>query len=356
MDENEPPTENAGFRFGIRTLLWVTAVLSAGMATLGPALGGYSAVLVIVSYLLWRDCRKNRPRIASLLLAPLLIHVLIAFLLLVVSPARRAALESANQGRSTWDLKQLVLGMHRYHDVYGHFPPPFSTDDNGRLLHSWRTLLLPYIEEKAVYKNIQLDEAWNGPNNKSFLEKLQIPALRSTREAAREAAVDETHYLAIVDKQTVWSPNQTIKLAGIFDGTTNTIVLIEVAGREIPWYEPRDLTLDEAITILADEGDGEWIRPGFFVSDRLRGDGIKRRIVAYADGHVGTISHYSPDRETARAFLTRSGGENLEGLVNRTSQRKTKVIGHIVHWGRIWGVAVFVALAVGPFFIRRKTI
>src|SRR5580704_13849218 len=33
--------------------------------------------------------------------------------------------------------KQLVLAMHNYHDVYGHFPPAVLVGSDGKTPHSW---------------------------------------------------------------------------------------------------------------------------------------------------------------------------------------------------------------------------
>ena len=362
MDENEeePPTQNARFRFGIRTLLWVMAVLSVAMALLGPGWGLFLGA-VVLAHLYWWAHRKSRSRMATYLQSLLIGSVIFGFLLLTVSHTS----PDVRREESRSHLGSLAYMVQVHLRAYGIFPPPYSKDANGQTLHSWRTLLLPAIGVKSIYDGIQFDEAWDSPTNKQFLERLEIPsfllyALGPQIASRHKTDTVETHYMAIVDKETVWSPDQPITLDDISDGAANTIILIEVTGRKIPWYEPHDLTLDEAIDLLTSKGGtDEWIRPGYFVSERLYRDGFDDRLVAYADGHVGTIPHYSLDRETARALLTRSGGENLEDIDDRliysdTRTGASKVIGHIVHWGRIWGTAVFIVLAVGPFFVRKN--
>ena len=73
--------------------------------------------------------------------------VLVALLL----PAVQAARESARRMQCSNNLKQVALAMHNYHDTYQSFPPAYTVDADGNKLHSWRTLLLPYIEQAALY-------------------------------------------------------------------------------------------------------------------------------------------------------------------------------------------------------------
>jgi len=47
------------------------------------------------------------------------------------------------------NLKQIGLAFHDYHDKFGSFPPAYTVDSNGRLLHSWRSLLLPYLAQQS---------------------------------------------------------------------------------------------------------------------------------------------------------------------------------------------------------------
>src|ERR1700690_1532678 len=70
-------------------------------------------------------------------------------------------------------LKQLALAMHNYHDTYGSFPPAYIPDKNGRPMHSWRVLLLPFLEFGPLYDQYRFDEPWNGPHNRE-LAKLPI--------------------------------------------------------------------------------------------------------------------------------------------------------------------------------------
>ena len=44
-------------------------------------------------------------------------------------------------------MRQLALANLNFESAYGEYAAAFTLDENGRRLHSWRTTLLPYIEE-----------------------------------------------------------------------------------------------------------------------------------------------------------------------------------------------------------------
>ena len=102
--------------------------------------------------------------IVELLVVIAIIGVLIALLL----PAVPAAREPARRMQCTNRMKQIVLAFQNYHDVYGSFPPTYTIDEDGKPLHSWRVLILPYIEQTELYEKIRLDEPWDSEHNRQF--------------------------------------------------------------------------------------------------------------------------------------------------------------------------------------------
>jgi 5'-3' exonuclease len=80
-------------------------------------------------------------------------------------PAVQAAREAARRMQCTNNIKQIMLAMHTYHDAHKCFPPVMTADKNGKPLHSWRVLILPFIEQQALYSQIRLDEPWDSEYN-----------------------------------------------------------------------------------------------------------------------------------------------------------------------------------------------
>src|SRR5439155_8958659 len=83
--------------------------------------------------------------------------ILVALLL----PAVQAAREAARRMQSQNNLKQIGLALHNYHATYQTFPPAVVTDENGKPLYSGRVLLLPFMEQEALYNDFDRTQAWD---------------------------------------------------------------------------------------------------------------------------------------------------------------------------------------------------
>src|SRR5687767_15769954 len=93
------------------------------------------------------------------------ILLLLAALLLPFSRGG-APREAARRMQCGNHLKQIAIALHNYHDVYHCLPPAYTVDAAGKPLHSWRTLILPFSEQKALYDQIDLTKPWDDPANK----------------------------------------------------------------------------------------------------------------------------------------------------------------------------------------------
>lgn len=337
--------------FRLTTVLWLFALFGSALALFGVS-GFAVGALVLLG---WSGCLQLPPfRHWEWFTIGLILLTLAALLL----PAVQVGRPSSPVNRSMNHVKQWTLGMHNYHDDHGSFPPPWSSSKRGETLHGWRTLLLPYAEYKLLHASLKLHEPWDSAANQRLMSGLEIEVFKTPRRLPGESAPEETHYLAVVDDEAVFSPSGPVRMSDVTDGLENTIVLVEAAGRGVKWYEPRDLTMEEAVDLLCGEFDesAEWIVPGFYTSARIRGDGLRRRCVGFADGYTWC---YAPlaSRSDARALLTRAGGEVIdpENLAQKNPAPPI-VIGYIVHWGRVWGTAVFLALTVAPLVWGRKIV
>ena len=130
-------------------------------------------------------------------------------------------------------LKWMGLGLQNYEDIENSLPPGVKIDAEGRSLHSWRTLLLPYVEEKPLYDQIKLDHRWDEPAQGKAFEK-ELKAYRSPA-VARDNSKDtrgraQAHYSA---NRHLMGGAAKRSLANIPDGASNTILAGE-AVRRIP--------------------------------------------------------------------------------------------------------------------------
>jgi hypothetical protein len=187
------------------------------------------------------------------------------------------------------------LAVANYHETYGCFPPAFVADRDGRPVHSWRVLLLPFLGQQALYDAYHFDEPWDGPRNRTLAGKAGSIYLRNGLES------DSTHttsFVAVVGPGTAWPGAGPLSYKDLGDGSHTTLLVVEVPDGTFLWMEPRDLRFD---------------RMSFRINDRT-GRGLGSRLggarVVSADGTVRTLpDDFAP--ETLKAMLTANGGETV---------------------------------------------
>ncbi|GIX00883.1 MAG: hypothetical protein KatS3mg111_4215 [Pirellulaceae bacterium] len=170
--------------------------------------------------------------------------ILVALLL----PAIQAAREAARRTMCQNNLKQIGLALHNYASAYGTFPPAYTVDENGNKLHSWRTLILPYLGQQALYNQIDLSKPWNDPANLSLSETV-LPIYNCPSIPASNL----TTYQVIVDPQGVFpGGGKSVSIQEITDGTSGTLLVVEVApAHAVPWMAIDDLDLDTFLDAMA---------------------------------------------------------------------------------------------------------
>ena len=218
-------------------------------------------------------------------------------------PALTAAREAARRAQCTSNIKMMVLAIHNHVDATRFLPPVMTADASGKPLHSWRVLLLPYLDEYPLYQQIRLNEPWDSEHNKQFHNR--VPSVYQCRSAKGDMT-GMTSYSVVVGKECAFNePNAKRGFGAIADGTSNTIAIVE---RKTPvcWMDPtQEITFEEACKGInvsaAGLGSNHGGTPG------TRTGGIN---VGYFDGSVRFISE-TIDLSMLRAFLTCAGGESV---------------------------------------------
>lgn len=199
-------------------------------------------------------------------------------------------------------VKRIVLALHHYHDEYGTFPPAYVADENGRAMHSWRVLILPFMEQQGLYDQYDFSEPWNGPNNRKLLSALP-DEFRCPEQRGRNTS--ETNYVAVIGPRTAWTGTEPMEIADFVDDPENIIMLVEVVDSGIAWTAPQDLTLKEALEGLPQNG-GRAIASHHQVSSRLLAP--TGAVLGYADWHAEFLADDYP-KEVWRALLQRDDGK-----------------------------------------------
>ena len=238
-----------------------------------------------------------------------------------VSSQLELEMESCN------NLRQVMLGIEAYHAQYGRLPCHALYDLQKQPIHSWRTLITPYLAgTRQLYR---WSEPWDGPFNQRLAQGFEVevgvsenPVVAQGKPLVkaidpedgvllidyawpfrRAGVMDEScriHFFAVVGKETAWPEDGSIALDDIADGAENTLLLVESHSVSAYWSEPRDLRFDEMdFAINVQGGCG------------ISGPAGREPLVLFADGEVYRLQpETSP--EVVRALLTANGGEQVD--------------------------------------------
>ena len=236
------------------------------------------------------------PRIYRMLAVIGIVVMLIGLLL----PATRSARPAAYRMQCANNLKQIALALQNYQDVYGTLPPACTANADGMPMHSWRVLILPFLEQDGLYKKYRFDEPWNGPNNSRLAAEIptvyRCPSFspqgdRRARPTDREVL---TQYVVLCDASMPFPGSRAMRMGQYNDGASDTLMVAELDAECVPWMAPRDIDLAGFARVLSR-------------NDRRRQHtgGLH---VAMSDGHVNFLRH-NTEYEMLQRLVTASGGE-----------------------------------------------
>src|SRR4051794_33030125 len=109
--------------------------------------------------------QTRRTRGAFTLIELLVVIAIIALLMALLLPAIQKVREAANKMICASNLRQIAIAAHNYHTDYQKLPPgglatpvpnPYRTALVQCQYISGLTVLLPYLEQDGVFKNLQV--------------------------------------------------------------------------------------------------------------------------------------------------------------------------------------------------------
>ncbi len=211
-------------------------------------------------------CSRLRRKMGFTLIELLVVIAIIAILIALLLPAVQQAREAARRTQCKNNLKQLGLALHNYHDTFLSFPhrqggTDPTPNDSNRNEAGGTVFLLPYIDQAPLYNQIaaggpfattqsptEIFPPWGpsptccaGREGRYPPWKAQLTVLKCPSAQTRPAgSFGNTNYAFSMgdsafntrntNSRGVFYFRSAVRIADITDGTSNTVLMGEIAG------------------------------------------------------------------------------------------------------------------------------
>jgi prepilin-type N-terminal cleavage/methylation domain-containing protein/prepilin-type processing-associated H-X9-DG protein len=258
---------------------------------------------------------KNGFTLVELLVVLSIVGVLVGLLL----PAVQMARESARRIQCASHVKNMGVALHNFADAQRTLP--VGSESHKQTFQAWSGYILPYVEQSAIYAQVDFSNAWNAPAFNADASKKHVPiyicpSSRLQFEGKQDyGGITGTALLPLpagtgphdafgcgtLIRTSAKQPS-AVRFAGITDGLSMTLAVGESSDRDEGgagrWACGLNcFSQSEAAVGLGESGELFSFHPG-------GAHGL------FADGHVQFLSR-SMNKQVLGAICTRNGGESF---------------------------------------------
>ena len=240
----------------------------------------------------------------------------VAVLTALLLPAVQQAREAARRTQCKNNLKQLGLATWNYETTWGHMPSGTIVESAGEVEDrlAWTVNLLPFVDQGALFERFDRKAGWQAKPNYDlgFNNPQPVFLCPSNDETETADGFPVSHYAAVAGAGEnapkegaargdagVFGYERKTEVAEIRDGTSNTMMYVELSGGYGPW------TKGGPATTRATTGEPRVNGPDGIGSEHV--GGVQ---AAFADGTVRFINERI-DPDLFKALTTKAGGERL---------------------------------------------
>jgi prepilin-type processing-associated H-X9-DG protein len=245
--------------------------------------------------------RPYQPRPALTLVEGLVVIAVLGLVVALLLPSVRTSREAARRNQCLYNCRQISLGLLNYESAKGEFPPAYTTDADGKLLHSWRSWIFPFMESSSFFRSIDRNKPWDDSVNAKPLHTV----LESFRCPSVPDLGNRTNYLAIVTPTSFIQPSVPRLRADVKDSDAGTIVFMDIDEKHaVPRMAPFDADENLALGIC----DPDW-----------PGQHGNLAIFSFADGHAKSLqAGISPDVIRDLISIAGDGPNESDEMPERT--------------------------------------